>query len=94
MKIAAGENQKNAPRGFVFVVCGHVDYEGMETLAVTTSIKLANLANLAIESDNAIRKAAGRWSFDRYSARKFLLDTAQYQTEFFTHTEVRPLRPL
>jgi len=88
MKIAAGEHQKNAPRGNVFVVTGLVEYEGDEILAVTTSRKLANLA---IDSDKAIRKAASRWAFDKYSVRRFRLDTAIYRANFFTTANVRSL---
>ena len=74
MKISAGVNQAKAPRGTVYVVCGVVGFEG-EILAVTTSRKLANLA---IDSDKAIRKVASRWAFDNYIVRKFRLDTAEY----------------
>jgi hypothetical protein len=88
MKITAGENQRKAPQGSVFVVTGNVDYEGDEILAVSTSRKLAYLA---IDSDKAIRKAESRWAFDKYSVRKFKLDTAIYRANFFTSAKVRNL---
>jgi hypothetical protein len=75
MKITAG-GIKLKPTGTVYVVYGNVFYEGSDTLAVTTSKKLANLA---IETDKALRKAVGRWPFDSYYIEKFELDTASYR---------------
>jgi hypothetical protein len=88
MKIAAGENQKTAPQGIVYVVTGLVEHEGGEVLAVTTSRKLANLA---IMSDKAVRRVENRRPFDDYMIRRFKLDTAVYQSGFFTNEKVRAL---
>lgn len=88
MKIAANEKQKDAPKGTVFVVYGIVEYESLETLAVTTSRKLARLA---IASDKAIRKAMDGWPFDAYQIGIFQLDTAVYRSSFFTEEKVRSL---
>lgn len=87
-KITAGEHQKTAPQGTVYVVTGRVEFEGDEILAVVTSRKLANLA---IDSDKAIRRADDRWAFDKYSVRRFRLDTAIYRANFFTTANVRSL---
>jgi hypothetical protein len=86
MKITAGGKQKAT--GIVYVVYGLVEYEGGENIAVTSSRKLANLA---IVSDRAIRKAAGNWPFDKYGIQRFKLDTAKYHTNFFTQCKVRSL---
>jgi hypothetical protein len=86
-KITAGKtNQKST--GIVFVVQGIVDYEGSDTLAVTTSKKLALLM---IDTDKAFRKAMGRFPYDSYNMQKFQLDTAEYRTEFGMVKTVRPL---
>jgi hypothetical protein len=79
---------KQKSTGRVYVVQGFVEFEGGEVLAVTTSKKLAQLA---IDSDKAIRKAAGRYPFDFYSKTAFALDTAVYRDCFSTSKKVRVL---
>jgi hypothetical protein len=72
----------------VFVVAGVVECEGPEVIAVTTSRKLANVA---VTSDKAIRKASERFPFDGYLITPYMLDTAVYHTNFFTKKIVRGL---
>jgi hypothetical protein len=76
-RIAAGDTQKKAPKGSVYVVYG-VDYECWEVLAVTTS---RQLGLLAIASDKTVRKVASR-AFDDYRIQRFRLDTVVYQSGF------------
>jgi hypothetical protein len=85
--ITAGKTKQEAS-GIVFVVYGVIDYEGKDTIAVTTSRKLANLA---ISSDETLRKVYYRFPYDSYSVRRFKLDTAEYITAFNTVKKVRSL---
>ncbi len=83
--ITAGTPKSNDT---VFVVYGEVEYEGKDTIAVTTSRKLANLA---ISSDEILRKVYDRFPYDSYSVRKFKLNTAEYITAFGMETTLRSL---
>jgi hypothetical protein len=80
MKITAGGKTKQKITGTVYIVYGSTDGEGNEPLAVCTSRKLANLA---IQTDMALRKLGDRFPFDSYFTEKFRLDTAEYRTPNF-----------
>jgi hypothetical protein len=78
-KITAGDNQKKAPKGFVYLVYGVETYSGWDTLAVTTSRKMARLA---IATDKTVRRVSKVFAFEGYKIQRFQLDTVVFHSGF------------